>query len=1313
MKQRLLQQLSFAKPLRLALVLSTLLLTLPLEVKAQIPWIFIGHYDNTTQATLVGTMVTDANADNVLGDNTVSYANGVLTLNNANIQGTIYCKEDMTIDLKGNNYITANDSNAIKNSESTTSKNLTFKSTDGTGKLEMKGKGNPCTSGFNSPTYQDGLSTLLGAYNDVNAVIGKQLFSGGDGTSESTAYLISTPSDLKDLSRYVNLGFFDAATPIFKLNDNINCNSLTGFAPIGDSTHPFKGTFNGGGKTISNLTCTAGGYLGLFGQIGTDGATSVAGSVSNIILDNCSFSGGDVGGAIAGYLSKGTINNCQVINCSVTTTSGLAPTSAGIAGKSFGTITNCTVSGCTITASTTTYNVSITSGGIAGTNGGTISGCEVIGSTAHPTLIKTIYDNGASDADRQAGGIVGNSIDDPAYTITISGNSVKGVTTVNSEDSGEHAQAGAIIGHCPNNSNFTLDNNFYEYIVKTIIKNNGVTDERTGYDQRGNGDFIWNSQTNVNVYTDITANKGAVMYTKALTAIAPAYGGALDTWYSSSNTYTDNHEFAPGQTAYVKATPATGFEISSVTVTYTDNGTQTITPVLDATNSTATYNIYSFTMPDAADVTASITYASTSGIIVSGNAPAADGSITGTGITGTVTFNTANNTLTLNDATLNGPILSSLGDLTIDIQGTNFITVSDTTAVIRSTNAGKLTISKTGATPSLRLQNTFNDSYPIYHCPVIKDFASFELSEGLYLSNAKSDGDFGVPALYESFGNLSSNGGNSTMGLVNAEQSYSWQPRGIRDVTISTDVYYPIWVAHHRDNVGNGYNIVYTQITPTNKDDFLGDGVPKVSFIPASASNENINTLKLNEAAITDAIFSNLANLTIEFSGTNTLCDNGKTTGYIHGADPNAIITFKALADNSSISLDCANDHAVVEGFANVAFDKAVAEYTGRFSYDTTERKYKNNYGDLQTLFIKTPTPPTMSYNSQEKVSLEKSYPDGDIYYTITYADGKTTDVAKTKYTAEFAMDAPGTVETWVEANGATTSSVKGKHFGYQEAQFSLLEQEELTPVLIPAIETGDNIDYATAATRYAIDDANVATFDNNGKITALAIGTATLTTQLAYASNLPHTTTILNYDEKFTTQLTVSKVFNVTFAEGANYMIYYNSAHDNLTIPDGMTAAIVTGVASSGTTVETTALSYIPETTAVLLGKGTSTGSLTVTKYITKDPAPTGNKLKYVDNTPVATTGYEYILYKDEFVKATGSIPDGKCYLDLTGAAPAPAPARSLGIDNDGTTDIRELRMENEERDEWYDLQGRRIEQPTKAGLYIKNGKKVIVNTK
>ena len=80
-----------------------------------------------------------------------------------------------------------------------------------------------------------------------------------------------------------------------------------------------------------------------------------------------------------------------------------------------------------------------------------------------------------------------------------------------------------------------------------------------------------------------------------------------------------------------------------------------------------------------------------------------------------------------------------------------------------------------------------------------------------------------------------------------------------------------------------------------------------------------------------------------------------------------------------------------------------------------------------------------------------------------------------------------------------------------------------------------------------------------------------------------------------------------------------------------------------------------------------------------------------------------------NEFVKATGDIPGSRCYLDLSSVNPS----RGMYGIGDGTTSIRELRMENEGRDEWYDLQGRRIEQPTKAGLYIKNGKKVIVNNK
>ena len=45
-----------------------------------------------------------------------------------------------------------------------------------------------------------------------------------------------------------------------------------------------------------------------------------------------------------------------------------------------------------------------------------------------------------------------------------------------------------------------------------------------------------------------------------------------------------------------------------------------------------------------------------------------------------------------------------------------------------------------------------------------------------------------------------------------------------------------------------------------------------------------------------------------------------------------------------------------------------------------------------------------------------------------------------------------------------------------------------------------------------------------------------------------------------------------------------------------------------------------------------------------------------------------------------------------------------------DGTTGIREL-MNGAESDVWYNLKGQRIDTPTKKGLYILNGKKVVVN--
>lgn len=305
------------------------------------------------------------------------------------------------------------------------------------------------------------------------------------------------------------------------------------------------------------------------------------------------------------------------------------------------------------------------------------------------------------------------------------------------------------------------------------------------------------------------------------------------------------------------------------------------------------------------------------------------------------------NTLTLKGAELAGNIISGLGDLTINIQNTNTIAVADTASVIRSINGGKLTITKTGDNPTLVLSNT-RQSY--YHAPSIKDFASFELSEGLYLSNTRgyNNSDYMTPAVYDTY--INNYGGETTMALINPTDMDKGS-KGIRNVTISTDVNYPIWIAHHKETVGAGYNIIYAQINTTNKDDIFEDDIPKVSFIPGSVDNGNINTLHLNGAAILSAIVTSLPNLTIEFSGENSLDKDGRVDGFIHGV-ANSVLTFKAIADESEIQLYSANDYAVVEGFGDVQFIDAVAQYDGNFSYNKTTRRFENQYGAMTLLAI-------------------------------------------------------------------------------------------------------------------------------------------------------------------------------------------------------------------------------------------------------------------------------------------------------------------------------------------------------------------------
>ena len=1354
MRRSLLNKLNTPKALRQALVLFTMLL-LPSTAWGQDPAITI---DN---------VVPDENGY-FSGISGVTYdaTSKTLTLNNAELtKGILWNDNDnLTVNLIGSNSISIPQGSPCISSGY--SRTLSFTRGD---------TSNPCSLTLLSEATIDvfnGFSnasspTVTGLYwipNKVentgkisSATITSSLLGGGDG-SENSPFIISTYEHLKDFATYVNNGTLN--TEHVKLADDLengilDCSGMTGFEPIGNGSKQFEGTFDGNGKTISNLSMT-------------------------------NVNSKDVG--LFGY-NDGTIKNLTLSSCTISGGSSSSPSYIGaLAGENAGSISGCTVKECTVSCNEDSSNPYV--GGIVGILHGSITNCVVENTSVNAVT----SDVSASDPPAYAGGIAGSRSND-----TISDCTVKGTTTVTADYSNcsTNVFAGAIVGILQGQGTFT--DNTYESTVTTKAKKQGDSDYTTksGQTQRGIG-----NSNDVIGQVELAGTKKVTVEIISFAGSNWSCNAVEGTYYTYTSTSTNYIYYVlPGCDFTYSMKPENGrkpaFALSDNTIK--------VTAVEKTVNGAYDHTEFTFTMPNAdlevtrsfpidlAAISAdnfSIDNANYTGEAIvpttvkvkgapgsanftrelkkdedftikgyklngeSVDSPVDIGTYTvtieGTGNyigtqdvsyeivkayalkingtqlnakniddfygNGTVKFTPATeteptNTLTLNGASITGSIVSGLGDLTIDIQGTNTITRSDTASVIRSTNGGQLMITKTGTTASLQLNNNYSDSYPLFHHPVIKDFDSFKLSEGVYLSDTRSDTNGeGDPAVYGAYDNPT--GGNSTMGLVDPTYMFSYQGRGISQVKLSTDVSYPLWIADYKSHVGNGYNIVYTQVTPTNKDNVLsGDNAGKVSFTPASSENNNVNTLSLNSAVITEAILTSLPNLTIAFSGENTLDASGGTAGYIYGSDPNAVLTFKALTTDGSISLSTANERSVVEGFADVAFIDAVAQYDGAFSYNKTERKYKNQYGALSLLTIAPPIAPKMTIDYNDKVKLTKSYNEGDIYYTIAYADGKTEDVPKTKYSGVFAMEAPGTVEAWVEVDNAETNKTKGKHFGYKDAPYTMaVGGTKAITTIIPAIEEGDGISIVESS---YIEDSEIATL-SEGVITAIGIGNTVLSTPLDYVSGTTSTTVILNYSDRVTAAINVGENLSNYFEGSNEFGTFYNEDSEIYAVPQGMKAYVVTGVSGSKlVTVETTVL---PLNTVVLLDKAEG---ISFTKVPSEGAAPGGNLLKHATaDISVTTESSLYVLYNDMYVKATAGspIPSGKNYLDLSPTTNA-GTRGSYNIigEDDGSTGISEVKSEgvNSEKwnGEWFDLQGRRLPaKPTKSGLYLHNGKKVVI---
>ena len=155
----------------------------------------------------------------------------------------------------------------------------------------------------------------------------------------------------------------------FKLANSIDLGGHE-WTPIGNSTTPFKGHFDGNGYTIYGLSIQndVNGYAGLFGKV--EGSKISGLSVNNANISNQSSNTGIICGELAG---GGVISNCSVYGGSVSTSSSSSQSSSagGICGlySSRSTINNCNVRGISIKGGYV--------GGICGQGAGKIENCKV------------------------------------------------------------------------------------------------------------------------------------------------------------------------------------------------------------------------------------------------------------------------------------------------------------------------------------------------------------------------------------------------------------------------------------------------------------------------------------------------------------------------------------------------------------------------------------------------------------------------------------------------------------------------------------------------------------------------------------------------------------------------------------------------------------------------------------------------------------------------------------------------------------------------------------------------------------------------
>ena len=324
--------------------------------------------------------------------------------------------------------------------------------------------------------------------------------------------------------------------------------------------------------------------------------------------------------------------------------------------------------------------------------------------------------------------------------------------------------------------------------------------------------------------------------------------------------------------------------------------------------------------------------------------------------------------------------------------------------------------------------------------------------------------------------------------------------------------------------------------------------------------------------------------------------------------------------------------------------------------------------------------------------------------YTFTMPDADVTITATWKIQTEISLDEPP--------------------FGYK---FNVFDEvgtgATLTDVVSSTAVTDENVTLTYTSSNESV--AKVV----NGKIQALAVGTATIT--VSFAGNDKYAAA----ESKTITVTVVYPTMTVTLPAGLS--TYYGNAGVRVSDSqaDGVKMYAVTDVNGDQVTLKQLPSRTVPANTPVIIsntgtealdcqfeyalndaGKAQFASTLAADLGVANAEAISSALAPAFVGTAEAIEAYVpangatlYGLNGAAFVRldAKPNIPANRCWLEIGGTT---AGTRSLSIvfDDSGTTGIKAVHGDDD--DSWYTIDGRKLDQaPSRKGLYIRGGRKVV----